>query len=37
MSHPARGLRSGIGGKPNGAGGRYADACAVAAVSEAAT
>ena len=36
MSYPARGPRSGIDGKANGAGGRYADVCIAAAVSEAA-
>ena len=36
MSHPARDPRSGIDGKMNGASGRYADACIVAAANEAA-
>ena len=31
MNHPAREPRSGIDGKTNGASGRYADACVVAA------
>jgi hypothetical protein len=36
MSYPARGPRSGIDGKANGAGGRYANVCIEVAVSEAA-
>jgi len=36
MSYPARGPRSGIDGKVNGASGRYANVCIEAAVSEAA-
>jgi hypothetical protein len=36
MSYPARGPRSGIDGKANGAGGRYANVCNAVAVSEAA-
>ena len=36
MSYPARGPRSGIDGKANGASDRYADVCNAVAVSEAA-
>ena len=36
MSHPARGPRSGIDGKANGASGRDVDACVVAVADEAA-
>ena len=34
MSHPARGPRSGVDGKTNGASGQYADARIVAAANE---